>query len=175
MPSVWRQSCVASWPLKSTWSVAITASSKCLWTRRSSLTRVRVQRSASCPRREPWLAGFVRRLLRNRRALSSLTLFPWRKSAARGCTSMARSAHGRRCRRTCDISSAESHRRIPLPPTLTSGSTFRYDCGIALTAHPDAHRRAQAAMRISISNWSTTEQDIDRSADAIIRSLAATT
>ena len=27
----------------------------------------------------------------------------------------------------------------------------------------------QQAMRISISNWSTTEEDIDRSADAILR------
>ena len=27
----------------------------------------------------------------------------------------------------------------------------------------------QAAMRISVSNWSTTEGDIDRSADAMIR------
>jgi hypothetical protein len=30
-----------------------------------------------------------------------------------------------------------------------------------------------AAMRISISNWSTTEQDIDRSADAILENLQA--
>jgi glutamate/tyrosine decarboxylase-like PLP-dependent enzyme len=30
-----------------------------------------------------------------------------------------------------------------------------------------------AAMRISISNWSTTEQDIDRSADAILETLRA--
>jgi glutamate/tyrosine decarboxylase-like PLP-dependent enzyme len=31
----------------------------------------------------------------------------------------------------------------------------------------------QQAMRISVSNWSTTEQDIDRSADAIIRCYEA--
>jgi hypothetical protein len=30
-----------------------------------------------------------------------------------------------------------------------------------------------AAIRISIANWSTTEQDIDASADAIIRSADA--
>ena len=29
-----------------------------------------------------------------------------------------------------------------------------------------------AAMRISISNWSTTDDDIDRSADAILRMTA---
>jgi hypothetical protein len=29
--------------------------------------------------------------------------------------------------------------------------------------------RGGAAMRISISNWSTTEEDVDRSAEAIIR------
>ena len=29
-----------------------------------------------------------------------------------------------------------------------------------------------AAMRISISNWSTTDEDIDRSADAILRMTA---
>jgi glutamate/tyrosine decarboxylase-like PLP-dependent enzyme len=29
--------------------------------------------------------------------------------------------------------------------------------------------RGQAAMRVSVSNWSTTEADIDRSADAILR------
>jgi glutamate/tyrosine decarboxylase-like PLP-dependent enzyme len=29
-----------------------------------------------------------------------------------------------------------------------------------------------AAMRIAISNWSTTDQDIDRSADAILRAIA---
>jgi hypothetical protein len=28
-----------------------------------------------------------------------------------------------------------------------------------------------AAMRIAVSNWSTTEDDIDRSADAILRAL----
>jgi hypothetical protein len=27
----------------------------------------------------------------------------------------------------------------------------------------------QQAMRVSVSNWSTTEEDIDRSADAILR------
>jgi glutamate/tyrosine decarboxylase-like PLP-dependent enzyme len=32
----------------------------------------------------------------------------------------------------------------------------------------------KAAMRISVSNWSTTEDDIDRSADAIIRAVAET-
>ncbi len=29
------------------------------------------------------------------------------------------------------------------------------------------------AMRISVSNWSTTEEDIDRSADSIIRAVRA--
>ncbi len=33
--------------------------------------------------------------------------------------------------------------------------------------------QAQAAMRISISNWSTTEADIDRSADAIVEAFSA--
>jgi glutamate/tyrosine decarboxylase-like PLP-dependent enzyme len=33
--------------------------------------------------------------------------------------------------------------------------------------------QGNAAMRISVSNWSTTEQDIDRTADAIIRAAAA--
>jgi len=30
-----------------------------------------------------------------------------------------------------------------------------------------------AAMRISVSNWSTTEADVDRSADAVLRCHAA--
>jgi hypothetical protein len=30
-----------------------------------------------------------------------------------------------------------------------------------------------AAMRISVSNWSTTETDADRTADAILRAAAA--
>ncbi|CAN5600507.1 aminotransferase class V-fold PLP-dependent enzyme [soil metagenome] len=34
--------------------------------------------------------------------------------------------------------------------------------------------QGRAAMRISVSNWSTTETDIDRTADAIIRALRAT-
>jgi hypothetical protein len=32
--------------------------------------------------------------------------------------------------------------------------------------------RGRAAMRISVSNWSTSEADIDRSADAILRAFA---
>jgi hypothetical protein len=46
---------------------------------------------------------------------------------------------------------------------------------------PDESRRArglplygQVAMRISISNWSTTAEDIDRSAAAIISALDST-
>ena len=35
------------------------------------------------------------------------------------------------------------------------------------------HWRDQAAMRISVSNWSTTEADVERSADAIIRCCRA--
>jgi len=31
--------------------------------------------------------------------------------------------------------------------------------------------QGQTAMRISISNWSTTETDVDRAADAILRSI----
>jgi hypothetical protein len=31
--------------------------------------------------------------------------------------------------------------------------------------------QGRAAMRISVSNWSTTETDIDRTADAIVRAL----
>jgi hypothetical protein len=30
------------------------------------------------------------------------------------------------------------------------------------------------AMRISVSNWSTTEEDVDRSADSIIRAVRET-
>ncbi|HEU4787810.1 MAG TPA: aminotransferase class V-fold PLP-dependent enzyme [Gemmatimonadaceae bacterium] len=35
------------------------------------------------------------------------------------------------------------------------------------------HWRGMDAMRISVSNWSTTEDDIDRSADSILRAVAA--
>ncbi len=31
--------------------------------------------------------------------------------------------------------------------------------------------RGQAAMRISVSNWSTTPSDVDRSVEAILRCL----
>jgi len=31
--------------------------------------------------------------------------------------------------------------------------------------------QGRAAMRISVSNWSTTEEDVDRSVDAILRCL----
>jgi hypothetical protein len=31
----------------------------------------------------------------------------------------------------------------------------------------------RAAMRVSVSNWSTTDADIDRSAEAIVRSAAS--
>jgi hypothetical protein len=34
--------------------------------------------------------------------------------------------------------------------------------------------QGKAAMRVSVSNWSTTEQDIDRSAAAIVSALTAT-
>jgi glutamate/tyrosine decarboxylase-like PLP-dependent enzyme len=33
--------------------------------------------------------------------------------------------------------------------------------------------RGQQAMRVSVSNWSTTEEDIDRSADAILAAVKA--
>jgi hypothetical protein len=33
--------------------------------------------------------------------------------------------------------------------------------------------RGQRAMRVSVSNWSTTEEDIDRSADAILSAVQA--
>ena len=33
--------------------------------------------------------------------------------------------------------------------------------------------QGRAAMRVSVTNWQTTEADIDRSADAILRSVAS--
>ena len=36
------------------------------------------------------------------------------------------------------------------------------------------HWHGMDAMRISVSNWSTTDEDIDRSAESIIRAVRAT-
>jgi hypothetical protein len=34
--------------------------------------------------------------------------------------------------------------------------------------------QGKSAMRISFSNWSTTEEDVDRSAEAILRAVGGT-
>ena len=63
-------------------------------------------------------------------------------SPARGCTSTARSACGPPPRRSTATSRAASSAPTPGPPTRHKWLNVPYDCGLAIVADRDAHRRA---------------------------------